>query len=84
MTMKKVKAWIRLVVTLVFLFLVILIIWKNWDNQADLWFFHSYKIAVIWLLIVTALVSVGGFWVLKGVHRAFKDVKQVEKPGNSQ
>jgi hypothetical protein len=84
MTMKKFKAWVRLVVTLILLFLVILIIAKNSDNQASLWFFHTYNIAVIWLLIVTSLVSVVGFWIIKGVYRAFKDVRHVEKPDAGQ
>jgi uncharacterized integral membrane protein len=81
MTMKKIKAWVRLVGTIILVLLIILIIVMNRNNRTNLWLFYDFQqIAVIWLLIVTALVSGAGIWIIKGVYRAFKDVKQADEP----
>jgi len=75
--MQKIKAWVRLILTIAIILAAVLIIFKNWENQTNLWLIYSFKdVPVIRLLIVTSLVTLVGFWIVKGVYRAYRDVKQ--------
>jgi hypothetical protein len=77
MTMQKLKSWVRLILTIAIILAAGLIILLNRGNHADLWLFHSFTdVSVIWLLIVTSLVTLVGYWIVKGVYRAYRDVKQ--------
>lgn len=85
MSYQKIKAWARLILLVVLILEIVLIVFKNQDNKANLWLFFGVQlnqVHVIWLMVVTVLVTLVGFWVLKGVYRAYRDVKRVDGPAN--
>jgi hypothetical protein len=82
MSWKRIKAWSRLIGVILVLFLAFLVVFMNRNNRTNLWLFHDFQqVAVIWLMLVTAAVCVIGCWVVQGVYRAYRDVRQpAEKP----
>jgi heme/copper-type cytochrome/quinol oxidase subunit 2 len=76
MSLRTLWAWLRMVITLVVLFAVVLVVWMNWDKKADVWLFHHFNdIPVLWLIVITAVVSLVTKWVIGGVYRAYKELK---------
>ena len=86
MSIKRFFAWVRLILTVLIIVSAIIVILGNQDNKTDLWvLFHTFKqIPVIWLILVTAGVTLVGFWIIKGVYKAYRDVKQKKVPVETQ
>lgn len=79
MSIRTFYAWLRLVITLVVLFTVVLVIFMNWDKKADVWLFHHFQqIPVLWLIVVTAIISVVAKWVVGGVYHAYRHLKTAQ------
>ncbi|NLE30605.1 MAG: hypothetical protein GX629_13145 [Phycisphaerae bacterium] len=76
MSIRTFWAWLRMIVTLIVLFAIILVIWMNWNKKADVWLFHHFQqIPVLWLIVITAIVSLITKWVVGGVHHAYRQLK---------
>ena len=62
---------------------VVLVLFKNRNHQATVWFFHKYEnINVVWLLVVTAAGS--AFWLTRGVFQVIKEVKKIRTEEETQ
>jgi len=86
MNTKKIKAWIRLIVAIAITVEIILVFAMNRQNEANLWLFFGVQLTqvpVMWLLVVTSLVSIVGFWLFLGIHRSFRDIKQTNRTGKT-
>jgi uncharacterized protein HemX len=63
---------------------VVLVLLKNRNNPATVWFFHEYKdINVVWLLVITAIGSVVAAWLTRGVFQVMKEVKRIRQEEDS-
>jgi len=82
MEFRKIKAWARLIFTLVLALMIVLVFVMNRNNRTDLWLFYRFEqLGVIWLIFATALSTLLGYWVVRGVRRAYRDVKKpAEQP----
>jgi uncharacterized membrane protein YidH (DUF202 family) len=79
MSIRTFYAWLRLVITLIVLFAVVLVVFMNWNKKADVWLFHHFQqIPVLWLIVVTAIVSVAAKWVAGGVYHAYRHLKSAQ------
>jgi len=79
-----IRAWAKLIGTLAVLAGCVLVIVMNRNNRADLWFFHGFEqVPVLWLIVVTAAVSVVGWKILCGLRGAYSSVRR-EKTQASQ
>ena len=62
----------------------VLVLLKNRNNLATVWFFHEYKdINVVWLLLITGIVSVVAAWLTRGVFQVMKQVKRIRQEEDS-
>jgi membrane protein YdbS with pleckstrin-like domain len=68
-----------MIVTVILVLAVVLIIVMNRNNTATVWFFNDFKdISVLWLIVITAVVSVIARWIIGGVYRAWKELKEAQ------
>lgn len=78
----KVKAWIKLGITVAAIVIVLLIVVKNWNNTTKLWFFGEATVNVLWLIVVTAVVSVIGWRILRSVVGEYRVIRR-ERPADT-
>ena len=79
------KAWIRLIVTVGIILVAALIILMNWNKQAELWFFGDFgEVPVLWLIVITAVVSVVGWKIVSGLWRVYAELRRVRDAGDKK
>lgn len=72
------KAWLKLIMPLGLILAVIVIAVKNSDNRTDLWVFHTFEqVPVLLLIVVTAVVSVIGWRIVRGLLQAYVELRRV-------
>lgn len=80
MALGKAKAWVRLIVLVVLVAAAGLVVAKNWGRTANLWLFHSFdNIPVLWLMVVTAVASIVGWWMIGGLRGAYQQVRKTRR-----
>jgi uncharacterized membrane protein YciS (DUF1049 family) len=63
---------------------VVLVLVKNRNNQATVWFIREHKnINVVWLLAVSGIASVLAAWLLRGVFRVTMELRRIRVEGES-
>jgi len=76
-TWSKFKAWIRLISAVAAAGIVLLIVLKNWNEHAGLWFFRRFdKVPVLWLIVVTSVASIIVWKVIGGIRGAYIQVRK--------
>lgn len=79
MSIRTFWAWLRMVITLVVFFAIVLSIWMNWNKKADVWLFHHFQqIPVLWLIVITAVVSLVTKWVVADLYGAYRELKSAQ------
>ena len=77
---KHFKAYLKLGAIIAIVVIALLIVFMNRNHKADIWFFGYYQqIKVLWLILVTAVVSVIGWWVVSKIIRVIREVRQVRR-----
>lgn len=72
------KAWLKFIGPLGLILAVIVIAVKNSDNRTDLWVFHKFEqVPVLLLIVVTAVVSVIGWRIIRGLLQAYVELRRV-------
>ena len=83
LALKRVKVYLKLIAIGLVAGVVLLVVVKNRENSADIWFFRGYEqVNVLWLILITAIVSVAGWWGIRkvtGVLREFREVRRQRK-----
>jgi Mn2+/Fe2+ NRAMP family transporter len=77
MSFRTILAWTRMIMTAILVIAVVLIIFMNRNYTTPIWFFHKFdQVSVLWLIVVTAVISIISRWVIVGVYRAWKELKE--------
>lgn len=72
------KAWLKFIGPLGLILAVIVIAVKNSDNRTDLWVFYPFsQVHVLVLIVVTAVVSVIGWRIIRGLLQAYVELRRV-------
>jgi len=83
LVLKQAKVYFKLGATAVAALIVLLIIIMNHANRAKIWFFGTYEdINVLWLILVTAIISVLLWWgacKIFSVVREYKEMRRLSK-----
>ena len=81
---RKLRVYARLTLMGAVGLLVVLVLFKNRNNQATVWFFHDYEdINVVWLLVITGVGSVIAAWLTRGVLQVAKEVRRIRREEDS-
>lgn len=79
------KLYCKLVAVGAVVVLILVTLIYNRDNEADVWFFKTYKeVNVINLMLATALGAIVGFWVLSHSFKIYREWRQVGKDKAAQ
>ncbi len=82
MDSNKVKVWTKFISILVIIFAILLIIFMNRNNKVDLWVFHNFEnIAVLWVIIISAVGAIIGWKCLGIVRQTVLELKQLKSKG---
>ena len=86
LALKRMKVYLQLVVFVALVGLVMLVLFKNRNNGAHVWFFgltdSTKPMNVVWLLGFTAsttLIVARIFWFMRGMFRDMRDLKHKEE-----
>ena len=82
---RKLRTYARLTLMAAVAVVVVLVLFKNRNHRATVWFFHKYEdINVVWLLVITAAGSVMAAWLTRGVFQVIKEVKRIRTEEESK
>ena len=77
---KKLRVYARLSLMGAVALLVILVLIRNRNHQVTVWFFYEFQeINVVWLLVVTALASILGAWIIRGFFGVMGEVSRIKR-----
>ena len=80
LALKRIKVYLKLGAIIAIVLIALLIVFMNRNHKADIWFFGYYQqINVLWLILVTAIVSVIGWWVVSKIIGVVREVRQVRQ-----
>jgi len=82
LALKRLKVYLKLAAISAAIAVALLLVIANSRRTADVWFFHDYNdIPVLWLILVTAVLAIVGWWGVRkviGVLRDFRDLQRAE------
>ena len=77
---RQIKVYSKLTVAAVVVGLVVVVVFKNRANKADVWLFKFYDdVPTLWLMLVTSLAAVVTWWLLWSLRRLIVDWRQLRK-----
>ena len=80
LALRRIKVYGKLVVVGAIAVVALLIIFMNRSRTADVWFFHAYSdVNVLWLILITAVASIVGWWGLRRIAGLVRDVREFRK-----
>ena len=76
LALRQIKVYGKLGATIAVVGAVLLVVLMNLNRTADVWFFHKYeKVPTFWLILVTAVLAVVGWWGIRKVVGALRDLR---------
>jgi hypothetical protein len=83
LAIRKVKAYLRLIIVVVVAGAVGLILFENRSNRVTVWFFGltdpAQPVNVVWLLLFTALATIAAWRALTFTRGLWKDLRELKR-----
>lgn len=80
LALRRIQAYLKLVAIIAVVAMVLIIVLMNQNNLADIWFFGLYRdVNVLWLILVTAVSSIGGWWIVRKVFRVLREMRELRE-----
>ena len=83
LALRRLKVYLKLIAIIVAVAMALLVVFANRKRTADVWFFHAYRdIPVLWLILVTAVLAIVGWWGVRkvvGVVRDFRNLRRAQE-----
>jgi hypothetical protein len=75
---KRIGVYARLAVMAAVAISIAIVFYSNRSNDTDVWLFHHFpKVNVVWVMLVTAGVTVVFCWILSRIRGVIRDVRQM-------
>jgi len=85
LALRKIKIYAKLAVIVAVVLVVLLVVWFNRKHQVTVWFFGTFEdLNVLWLICITAVASVFGFWMVSKVRSTVKEFRQLRRDNRLQ
>jgi hypothetical protein len=80
LALKRIKVYLKLFAIIAVGAAILLIVLKNQDNTANIWFFHDYEqVGVLWLILITAVSSIASLWIMTKIFGTLRELRQVRE-----
>ncbi len=80
LVLRRVKVYAKLILILAAIVLTLVVVLKNQENTADIWFFKPYTdINVLWLILIIAVSSVVGWWGIRKIFGVLRELREVRR-----
>ena len=77
LALRRIKVYSKLAVVGVVAFVISAVVVKNRGNVADVWLFKSYEnVPTLQLMLLTSLAAVVTWWMLWGLRRLIRDLRE--------
>jgi hypothetical protein len=78
LALRRIKVYVKLGATIAVVGAVLLVVLMNLNRTADVWFFHTYeKVPTFWLILVTAVSAIVGWWGIRKVVGVIRDLREL-------
>ena len=85
LALRRIKVYVKIGATVITALLIALVVFKNLDRKADVWFFHEYKdLGVLWLILITAVCSIIGWWGIGKVYTIWREYRELKQAQQAQ
>src|SRR3972149_5828092 len=80
LALRRIKVYGKLGATAAVVAAVLLVVLMNLSLTADVWFFHKYeKVPTFWLILVTAVSAIVGWWGIRKVVGVVRDLRELRE-----
>lgn len=80
LAVRQIWVYVKLVAIIAVVGLVLLIVGKNWSNEASIWFFgEDTKVNVLYLILITAVSSIVGWSLVRRVFGVLRELREVRE-----
>ena len=80
LALRRIKVYGKLGATVAVVAAVLLVVLMNLSLTADVWFFHKYeKVPTFWLILVTAVSAIVGWWGIRKVVGVVRDLRELRE-----
>lgn len=80
LALKRVKVYLKLFAIIAIVVVILLTVYENQDHKARLWFFwFDGEVNVLWLILVTALLSVVSWWSLTKIFGTVRELRELRR-----
>jgi len=80
LALKRIKVYLKLGTIITIAVVMFLLVVMNRNHKTDIWFFHRFQqVNVLWLILISAVVSILSWWGLRKIRGAIYEFKQLRR-----
>jgi len=82
LALKRIKVYLKFLAILAVVAIILTVVVMNRNNTATVWFFwidDTQPVNVLWLILITAISSIAGWWGLHKVFGIMREVREVRR-----
>lgn len=80
LALRRIKVYSKLGAIIAVAVVLLILIVKNKGNTADVWLFHRFEdVNVLYLILITAVVAVLLWWIVRRVFKIIRDVQEFRR-----
>ena len=84
LALRQIKVYGKLGATVVVVAAGLMVAMSNLRRTANVWFFHDYEnVPTLWLILVTAVLAVAGWWGIRKVVGVLRDLRGLRQARQS-
>ena len=85
LALQRVKVYLKLTAILAVVAVILVIVLRNLDNTADVWFFKDYKQkSVLLLILITAASSIASWWIVSRIFGTLRELRGLRRAREAQ
>ena len=85
LVLRRIWVYLKLTAILAVVAVILTVVVENRDNTANVWLFKTYdNLNVLWLILITAISSIVGWWGFLKVFGVIRELREVRRKAAEQ